>query len=186
MNELPTISSSAYGVAALNVKQPPDNPFYGKEVPEQQSPERQLLRALQDKEQQRRVQQAALGMQNAGMNIGQQAGMQLQDLQKHVAAGTPNLPKKVTMRIVKVIIADIDENLPLDRRLLYTGDEQLTDLTDQELFYEVGITELLAEHNARRAKTFDKIATNKLNRDVMLEPIRIRDLKMVVVTVASF
>ena len=194
MNELPAISSSLYGSSTVDLAFQVKQPAADNVLAQQQSPERQLLRALQDKardqEQQRRIQQAALGMQNAGMNIGQQAGMQLQDLQKHVAAGTPNLPKRVAfmpaMRIVKVIIADIDENLPLDRRLLYTGDEQLTDLTDQELFYEVGITELLAEHNARRAKTFDKIATNKLGRDVMLEPVRIRDLKMVVVTVASF
>lgn len=91
-----------------------------------------------------------------------------------------------TARIVKVFIADSNENLPLDKRVLFSGDEQLTDLTDQELFFEVPIADLLAKHNAMRAATVDKKQAEKFGRDVMLEPARIRDLKMVVVTVAQF
>lgn len=91
-----------------------------------------------------------------------------------------------TARIVKVFIADPNENLPLDKRVLHTGDEQLTDLTDQELFFEVPIAELLTKHNAVRAATVDKKQAEKFGRDIYLEPARIRDLKMVVVTVAQF
>ena len=91
-----------------------------------------------------------------------------------------------TTRIVKVIIADTNDNLPLNKRVLYTGDEQLTDLTDQELFFEVPIAELLAKHNDTRKATVDKKASEKFGRDIFLEPVRIRDLKMVVVTVAQF
>jgi hypothetical protein len=91
-----------------------------------------------------------------------------------------------TARIVKVFIADSNDNLPLDKRVLHTGAEQLTDLTDQELFFEVPIAELLAKHNAVRAATVDKKQAEKFGRDIFLEPARIRDLKMVVVTVASF
>lgn len=91
-----------------------------------------------------------------------------------------------TARIVKVFIADSNDNLPLDKRVLYTGTEQLTDLTDQELFFEVPISELLAAHNKTRATTVDKKQAEKFGRDIFLEPARIRDLKMVVVTVASF
>lgn len=92
-----------------------------------------------------------------------------------------------TARIVKVFIADPNENLPLDKRVLYSGEERLTDLTDQELFFEVPIKELLDKHNSdTRTKTADKKASEKAGRDVFLEPIRIRDLKMVVVTVAQF
>lgn len=92
----------------------------------------------------------------------------------------------ITARIVKVFIADSNDNLPLDKRVLHTGAEQLTDLTDQELFFEVPIAELLAKHNAVRAATVDKKQAEKFGRDIFLEPARIRDLKMVVVTVASF
>ena len=89
-------------------------------------------------------------------------------------------------RIVKVFIADSNDNLPLDKRVLHTGAEQLTDLTDQELFFEVPIAELLAKHNTVRAATVDKKQAEKFGRDIFLEPARIRDLKMVVVTVAAF
>lgn len=89
-------------------------------------------------------------------------------------------------RIVKVFIADPNNNIPLDKRVLYTGDEKLTDLTDQELFFEMPIAELLGKHNAERVKTVDKEQSAKFGRDIFLEPAKIRDLKMVVVTVATF
>jgi hypothetical protein len=89
-------------------------------------------------------------------------------------------------RIIKVFIADSNDNLPLDKRVLYSGDEKLTDLTDQELFFEVPIADILAKHNAVRKATIDKKQAEKFGRDIYLEPARIRDLKMVVVTVASF
>lgn len=95
-------------------------------------------------------------------------------------------PMANTARIVKVFIADTNENLPLDRRVIHSGAEQLTDLTDQELFFEVPIAELLSKHNEVRKATLDKNASEKFGRDIFLEPVRIRDLKMVVVTVAQF
>ena len=91
-----------------------------------------------------------------------------------------------TARIVKVFIADSNENLPLDKRVLHSGSEQLTDLTDQELFFEVPIADILAKHNDVRKVTVDKKQAEKFGRDIYLEPARIRDLKMVVVTVAQF
>ena len=42
-------------------------------------------------------------------------------------------------RIVKVIIIDPDDRVPLEKCILFSGDEKLTDLTDQELFFEVPI-----------------------------------------------
>jgi hypothetical protein len=89
-------------------------------------------------------------------------------------------------RIVKVFIADPNENIPLDKRVIYSGQEQLTDLTDQELFFDVPISELLSKHNELRKTTLDKKQSDKFGRDVFLEPARIRDLKMVVVSVAEF
>lgn len=89
-------------------------------------------------------------------------------------------------RIVKVFIADPDENLPLEKRVIYSGEERLTDLDDQELYFEIPIKELLDKHNAARKATADKKASEKFGREIMLEAARIRDLKMVVVTVAAF
>ena len=92
-------------------------------------------------------------------------------------------------RLVRVIIADTNENLPLQDRLLYKGEEQFTDLTDQELFFEIDVAGILKAHNEKRTKTVDKskAALQGMDRgSVMLEPARIRDLKMVVVNVATF
>lgn len=89
-------------------------------------------------------------------------------------------------RIVKIFIADTNENLPLDKRVLYRGEEILTDLTDQELFYEVPVAELLAKHNEYRKTVVDKKQAEKFGRDIFLEAARIRDLRMVVVDVAKF
>lgn len=86
-------------------------------------------------------------------------------------------------RIVQVYIADPSEAVPLDQAILYTGKQQMTDLTDQELFFEIDIRDLLAEHNEKRAKIINKAVKE---RTEYLEPVKVRDLKMVVVTVASF
>jgi hypothetical protein len=86
-------------------------------------------------------------------------------------------------RLVKVIIVDPDENLPLENCLLYSGEEKLTDATDQELFFELDIKTMLSSHNEKRVKVVDKKVKE---RTEYLEPAKIRDLKMVVVNVASF
>lgn len=86
-------------------------------------------------------------------------------------------------RFVKVIIIDPDEKVPLEQCVLYSGDEKLTDLNDQELFFEIEIKALLDAHNAERIKIIDKTVKE---RTEVLEPIKVRDLRMVVVTVAQF
>jgi hypothetical protein len=98
---------------------------------------------------------------------------------------TPVFIEENTMaacRIVKVIIADTNENLPLEDRILLRGEEKFTDATDQELFFEIDIRDLLAKHNEKRIKTVDK---KMKDRTEYLEPAKVRDLKMVVVTVAT-
>lgn len=89
-------------------------------------------------------------------------------------------------RIVQVFIADTTEDIPLANGLLYQGEPKFTDLTDEELFFEIGMKDLLDKHNEIREKTLDKKATKKSGRDVHLEPARIRDLRMVVVDIAVF
>lgn len=90
------------------------------------------------------------------------------------------------MRIVKVFVADTNINIPLGERVLYSGEEKLTDLTDQELFYEINIGELLKTHNINRRAILDKAASDKFGRNIYLEEARVRDLKMVVVDIAIF
>lgn len=89
-------------------------------------------------------------------------------------------------RIIRVYIADTDDNIPLEKSVLYSGSEKLTDLTDQELYFEIPIQELLQKHNTYRAGLVDKKATQRLGKEVYLEPVKIRDLKMVVTTIATF
>lgn len=88
-----------------------------------------------------------------------------------------------TRRLVKVVIVDPNDNIPLDKCLLYSGEEKLTDATDQELFFEIDIKDLLAKHNEVRVKLVDKKVKE---RTEYLEPAKIRDLKMVVVNIATF
>jgi hypothetical protein len=85
-------------------------------------------------------------------------------------------------RVVQVFIADSNENIPLEDCLLYRGEEKVTDATDQELFFEIDIKSLLETHNAKRVKLVDKKVKDRTEN---LEPAKVRDLKMVVVTVAT-
>jgi hypothetical protein len=86
-------------------------------------------------------------------------------------------------RLVKVVIVDPNENVPLNQCILYSGEEKLTDATDQELFFEIDIKQLLDAHNEKRVKVLDKKVKE---RTEYLEPAKIRELKMVVVNIASF
>ena len=86
-------------------------------------------------------------------------------------------------RLVQVFIADPDESVPLEQSMLYSGDQKLTDATDQELFFEIDMKSALEKHNAERIKLVNKKVKE---RTEYLEPAKIRDLKMVVVNVATF
>lgn len=98
---------------------------------------------------------------------------------KVVAKGVP-MSKR---RLVQVFIADPDENVALDKSLIYEGERKLTDLENNELFHEIPIMELLKAHNEYRQTVVNKKVKE---RTEYLEPIRIRDLRMVVVELATF
>src|SRR6266853_3295775 len=83
-------------------------------------------------------------------------------------------------RLVQVFIADPDENVPLDKSLIYSGEQKLTDATNEELFHEIEISRILKEHNTYRITLTNKKVKERVEQ---LEPARIRDLKMVVVEV---
>ena len=90
---------------------------------------------------------------------------------------------EMTRRLVQVFIADPNENVPLDQSLLYKGEQKFTDATDQELFFEIDINTILKAYNKERVKVVDKKVKEHIEH---LEPAKIRDLKMVVVNIASF
>jgi len=94
--------------------------------------------------------------------------------------------KPMSCRIVRVFIVDTDEALKVEDRVLYRGEEKLTDSTDQELFFEVDIKAALETHNAKRVSTADKKASIKMGKEIFLEPVRIKDLSMVVTEIAKF
>lgn len=89
----------------------------------------------------------------------------------------------MSFRIVQVFIADPNDSLALADRIIYSGTPAPTDLDDNELFFDIDIKSLLATHNAKRVTVQDKTVKDRVQ---MLEPARIRDLKMQVVTIAQF
>lgn len=104
---------------------------------------------------------------------------------RHSLTQTAINQKDETMarRIVQVFIADTDENVPLEKSVIYTGEQKLTDSTDQELFFEIDIKGILERHNAYRVTLVNKKVKERIEN---LEPVKIRELKMVVVNVAEF
>jgi len=97
------------------------------------------------------------------------------------------LPNKImSKRLVRVFLVDPNENVPVLESVLYQSPEKLTDLTDQELYFEMPVQQLLNEFNIRRVTFLDKKASATRGKDVFLEPARIRDLQMTVLNIASF
>lgn len=104
-------------------------------------------------------------------------------VQQAVAAAKESAMPDNVRRIVQVFIVDPDPNVPVGSCLLYEGKLHLTELTDQELYFEIDIKTMLDAHNGRRVQLRDKRVKD---REQMLEPARIRDLRMQIVTVATF
>lgn len=115
--------------------------------------------------------------------VGQAAAMPAAAPTPQPAKTKARKEERMTRRLVQVFIADPDENVPLDKSLLYSGEQKLTDATDQELFFEIDIKSILTTYNTLRVTFINKKVKE---RTEYLEPVKIRDLKMVVVNVASF
>jgi len=87
-------------------------------------------------------------------------------------------------RYVQVFLVDPDEKMPLEKAVLHKGEPMLTDLSDEELFFSIPVMELLKTHNSTRETTKDPEASG--SKAKCLKPVRIKDLSMTVVTIASF
>lgn len=160
MREMPAIASSTYASSAVNLAQAANFVANGGWIDH----------VAQD-------QWADNGL------TGRATGMARYQNAVHSPTITQEKPKMAARRLVQVFIADPNENVPLEDSLLYSGDQKLTDATDQELFFEIDIKSLLDKHNEKRVKMIDKKVKERTEH---LEPAKIRDLKMVVVTVAGF
>lgn len=86
-----------------------------------------------------------------------------------------DMATELVLRKVRIHFIDPDKHIPLEKRIIFE-DEKVTDLNDQELFFEYPVKELLTKHNEYR-----KGLQNSDGHQLNLEPIRIKDLKMVVV-----
>lgn len=90
-------------------------------------------------------------------------------------------------RIVQIYIVDPDERVPLKHALLYSDSKpHFTDLTDQELYFELDMKDILEKHNEKRVGILNKKASEQSGKDIFLDPVKLRDLKMAVVNVATF
>ena len=91
-------------------------------------------------------------------------------------------------RYIQVFVVDPDSKIPLDKAVLYKGDPQMTDLSNEEFFFTIPIMALLKTHNEFRKSHVieDDFATTEKTRKRHLKPIRIKDLSMTVVTIAQF
>jgi hypothetical protein len=104
------------------------------------------------------------GAQNALPHAGL---MQFQPRHITTNTTTTTTEQQMSTRILRVILADPDENLPVEKRVLFQGPEKLTDLTDQELFFELPVQDLLAKHNerARRHQRQGSVGQLRARRD---------------------
>jgi hypothetical protein len=87
-------------------------------------------------------------------------------------------------RLVEIYVVDPDEKMPVEKSIVYEGPRKLTDSEDRDLFFELNMTELVLKHNKVREETMvdDKFT----GRKVPLKPIKVSDLRMTVVNIASF
>ena len=89
---------------------------------------------------------------------------------------------ELSRRYVQVFIVDPDEEVPLEKAMLYTGTPKMTDMTNEELFFSLPVMDILKKHNEFRKAHQVEIGTKKK----FLKEIRIKDLSMTVVTIAQF
>jgi hypothetical protein len=95
---------------------------------------------------------------------------------------------KGKLRVVRIFLVDPDERIPAERRVLFRSDEMTTDATDQELFFDIPVNNLLREHNTttRATTKWEEKTADGVRERTGLKEVRIRDLVMSVTTIAAF
>ena len=88
------------------------------------------------------------------------------------------------LRVVRVFLVDPDDRVPVEKRVLHKTEEITTDATDQELFFDIPVSDLLKKHNKFR-ETIDW-EDDEGEQKTGLKEVRVRDLTMSVTTLAQF
>lgn len=163
MNELPTLMSATYGgVGAANMMYHPMGG--GADV---LAPWNQPFKQAEPDD------------------FGKKLGQFIKAQQAQAAAPQPQkeAPQMNQKRLVRVVMVDPHKDVPPESSLIYDSKEVFTDKTDQELFFDMPVAQLLKDHNEKRTKIVNK---DVKDRTEYLEPARVSHLKMLVVTLATF
>ena len=91
------------------------------------------------------------------------------------------------LRRVKIFIADDDENIPLNKRILFESKEITTDLSDEDLLYdEIDFKKILTLHNEYRTLLLNEEKSDETGREIFLKPIKRKDLCIEIVNLVIF
>lgn len=104
------------------------------------------------------------------------------------AAAMTQQKEDLNMRIVRVFLVDPDKRIEdLNKRLLYKSDELITDMTDQDLFFDIDVKSILEKHNKyRETVIYEVTSKGDTVEKTGLKPVRVSDLAMSVILVAEF
>lgn len=94
--------------------------------------------------------------------------------------------KQATRRLVEIIAVDRDVNVPFDKAVIFQGERRITDLSDHELMFEAKLDEALATYNQYRVTVRDEDRSATARSDVYLKPLRLKDLRAIVITHAAW
>jgi hypothetical protein len=105
---------------------------------------------------------------------------------RHIYPTVLQNQKEVCMkRLVRIMVVDRCEDVPADESILFQ-EEMFTELTDEEIWLSIGLEDALEKYNAKRILLLDKAISREQGRDVVLEPLRLKDVAKVITTLASF
>lgn len=87
-----------------------------------------------------------------------------------------------TRRFVEIFVSDPDPNVPIEQVLLHHDPRFLTELNDVELTLNMGLPEIVKEWNKTRITIRDR---RYMESEVMLEPIKADELRVIIATVVT-
>lgn len=88
--------------------------------------------------------------------------------------------KLINRRIVQLIAVDTNINVPIERSVIYTGEDVLTDKSDAELILDMDMLKLLPAYNEYRVRVVDRDRSETSGRDIFLEPLKIDNVQFLV------
>jgi len=86
-------------------------------------------------------------------------------------------------RMVKVFVCDPDENVPVEKCLLHESEAMMTELSNEELYFDLDLKPLIKAHNAYRKTLLNKKIRSRKEH---LEKVRLGDLRYAVLSLVEF